>query len=127
MNYILGLILALHGIVHIVGFIVPWRLLTTAGTDYHTTILGGALDIGDGGMRALGVVWLIVAALFLTAGYASATQQVWWMPLAFALAAVSLMLCLLELPETIFGVLLNAALIVFLAVGARLGWLAPAS
>ena len=58
MHFALSALLVAHGVAHLVGFAVPWKLVSTAEVPYRTTILGGMIDIGDTGARALGVVWL---------------------------------------------------------------------
>ena len=57
-----GVFLA-HGIAHVVGFVVPWRIVTSAEVPYRTTVLG--TDVGPIAVRALGIAWLIVACLLV--------------------------------------------------------------
>jgi hypothetical protein len=35
--------LIVHGLIHLIGFVVPWRLATMADMPYDTTVLGGRL------------------------------------------------------------------------------------
>lgn len=46
--------LLLHGVAHLVGFAVPWRLVRSEEVPYKTTILSGTVDVGDVGIRILG-------------------------------------------------------------------------
>ena len=51
MRLALVALLAAHGIAHLPGFAVPWRLMTSAELPYKTTAFGGAIEIGDTGAR----------------------------------------------------------------------------
>ena len=53
-------LLVLHGLVHLIGFVVPWRLadLTSGGFAYTTTVLAGRLDLGTTGARIVGLLWV---------------------------------------------------------------------
>ena len=54
MRFALAALLIAHGVAHLVGFLVPWKLLSTAEVPYRTTVLGGLIEVGDAGARALG-------------------------------------------------------------------------
>jgi len=62
-----GLLIA-HGIAHVVGFVVPWKLLTSKEVPYRTTVLAGSVDLGDMGARLLRLMWLGVAVGLAIAG-----------------------------------------------------------
>ena len=49
-------LLALHGIIHLIGFVTPWRIATLQGFTYRTTALNGTLEVGDSGARLIGLV-----------------------------------------------------------------------
>ena len=61
MRVALAALLIVHGVAHLVGFVVPWKLVSTVEMPYRTTILGGMADVGDVGARTLGVIWLMAA------------------------------------------------------------------
>ena len=103
--------LALHGLIHLIGFIVPWRIATMEGMAYRTTILGGALEIGDPGSRLLGVAWLGLALAFLLAAWSIWRGRHWGLALAGALAMISLIACVLGLPETVAGLVVNVVIL----------------
>ena len=52
MRIALAILMALHGIAHVVGFLAPWQL--TEGMPYKTTVLAGRWDLGATGIRAVG-------------------------------------------------------------------------
>ncbi len=51
---IAAVLLAIHGIIHLIGFVTPWRIATLQGFTYKTTALNGALEVGDSGARLIG-------------------------------------------------------------------------
>ncbi len=62
---IAAVLLAIHGIIHLIGFVTPWRIATLQGFIYKTTALNGALEVGDSGARLIGLVWLALAVGFV--------------------------------------------------------------
>ena len=104
-------VVAAHGFIHLIGFVVPWGLATVEGFAYRATALDGAIVLGDGGARALGVLWLVCAVGFVVAGLGIWRRAPWALPLAAALAVVSIAACVLGLPETVAGIAVNAAIL----------------
>jgi hypothetical protein len=91
---------------------------------YTTTVLGGRLDIGDVGMRVLGVVWLLITVAFVIAGVTIFFSPPWWWSFTLAVTVASLIVTLLGWPDAKFGVLANIIILLFLFFGPRLGWIA---
>lgn len=119
-----ALFLILHGIVHLLGFIVPWRL---ALPDAHTTtVLGGRVELGEGGIRLYGLLWLAAAALYALAGLGLLFGASWWLPLTIGVTLFSVLLCLSGLPDTAFGLIINLFLLGLLFYGERIGFLVAA-
>ncbi len=123
MRIALSLLLALHGIAHLVGFVVPWRLVQSEELPYDTTILAGRLDLGSTGIRAYGVLWLVAAVAFVAAAAGCWTARGGWMPFTVAVAAASLLLSILSLPEARIGIPVNLVILAWIYVGSRAGWL----
>jgi hypothetical protein len=86
------------------------------------TLLAGAIDAGDSGIRVVGLLWLAVALAFVTLGVGVLASAPWWRNLTLVLTAVSLVLCVFGLPVAKIGILANLLLAAYLAA-ARLGWL----
>jgi hypothetical protein len=107
----LAALVAVHGVIHLIGFVVPWRIATLDGFAYRTATGGGALDLGDAGVRLVGLVWLACAVGFVVAGIGIARRSTWGLPLAGGLAIVSLVVCLLGLPETVAGIAVDVAIL----------------
>lgn len=104
-------ILFLHGLVHLLGFVVPWQLAEPEGFPYKTTLLGGRLDTGPVGIRVVGVIWVVAAVAFVVAAIGLWTRQPWWWGAAVTSSAVSLVLSLLSWSEARIGVIINVALL----------------
>jgi hypothetical protein len=124
MRVILALLMIVHGIAHLPGFLVPWRLMKPQGMSYRTTLLGGRLELGDAGIRGMGVLWLLIALAFVGVGIAALLRSPSWVGLALAVSAVSLVLSILALPDSRIGIVVNVALLAVLAIGGGLGWFA---
>jgi hypothetical protein len=106
-----GAVVAAHGLIHLIGFVVPWGISSVEGFAYRTTALGGAIALGDTGARAIGIVWLACAVGFIVAGLGIWRGASWALPLTAALAVVSIAVCVLGLPETSAGIVVNAAIL----------------
>ncbi len=110
-----AILLALHGVIHLIGFVTPWQIASLEGFAYRTTLLNGALDVGDAGVRVVGLVWLGLTVGFLAAGYGVWRGERWALGLTVVLAVVSLVVCLLGLPETFAGVAINVVILALVA------------
>ncbi len=108
-------VLALHGVIHLIGFVTPWRIATLEGFTYRTTVFNGAWDIGGAGVQALGLVWLGLTFGFLVAGYGIWRGERWAVGLTGVLAIVSLVVCALGLPEAVAGVVIDAVILAAVA------------
>lgn len=115
MRFVFATVLIAHGVAHVVGFLGAWA-------PTRTTIVGNRLDLGTGWIKLVGLLWLAAAMCFGFAGVAAAVGATWWPTVAAAFAASSLILCLLQLPQTMFGVGLNLTLLILLSAGRHAGW-----
>jgi hypothetical protein len=108
---IAAVVLALHGVIHLIGFVSPWRIATLEGFAYRTTAFNGGLDIGDVGVRVIGLVWLGLTLGFLAAGFGVWRGKPWAVGLTGVLAMVSLIVCVAGLPETAAGVAIDVVIL----------------
>lgn len=120
---VFSLLLAAHGLAHLVGFLIPWRLVETQEMPYVTTILAGRVDLGDLGIRVYGVLWLLGAVAFLVAAWGTWTRHRWWAELVTGAALFSLVLSVLGWPGSEIGALVNLALLAGLFVWRPYEWL----
>lgn len=125
LRILLALVLAMHGVAHLVGFSSAWRLSAPASRQYRTTLLAGHVDVGEAGMRLLGFVWLATAILFWAAAIGALSATGWWVPLTLGAAFVSMVLSATEWPEAGLGILVNLAIVALIGFGQGGGWLRP--
>ena len=107
--------LALHGLVHWIGFAVPWGLMPADHFTNGTTVLWGGVNIGESGARFVALLWLPVLAAFLLAAYGVWRSASWSMPVTAMTAAASLVICLLASPDAIIGDLVDVAILAVVA------------
>jgi hypothetical protein len=82
--------------------------MPTPEMPYRTTILGGMMDVGDAGIRLIGIMWLSIALAFVAVGVVAG----WSMRMTvFALIALSSAFCALGWPEARLGLIVNGALL----------------
>lgn len=113
MRFALAAFLIAHGVAHVVGFAVPWRLVSASDVPYRTTLLAGTIDVGDVGARAVGVIWLLAAVAFVLLGTAVLAGWRVHSPL-FIVLGLSLVLCALGWPDTRIGAVVNIVLLALL-------------
>jgi hypothetical protein len=118
-----AIFLALHGLAHVVGFIVLWRLKEFEEMPYKTTLLSGKIDVGDRGIRIMGILWLLAALAFVNCGIVVLLAQPYWVPLTASVTGASLVFCILGWPDAKIGVFINVAIFGFLAANTRYMWI----
>ena len=111
-----SLFLVLHGIAHLPGFLVPWRLSAPAEMRY-TSVLGGSADLGRVGIRIVGILWLLTAVAFVVAGAATFLEDAAWRTIAITATLASLAITLLGWPQSQIGLALNLLLLAYLILG----------
>jgi hypothetical protein len=122
-RYVLAVFLLIHGFAHIVGFLVPWRLARLEEMPYKTTLLGGRWDVGDAGIRAVGILWLLVGGAFFVLGGTAALTGVLYGPALLAIAAISTVLCILGWPDSKLGLPVNVVIVALFLLARSQGWL----
>lgn len=115
--------LILHGLIHLLGFVVYLRLAEVEALSYSTALLSGKLEVGEAGANVFGVIWLLAAVGFVVAGVAVFALLPWWWALTFWVALLSLVVTILDWPDSWFGVVVNMMILAYLLVGRRMDWL----
>lgn len=115
MRILLALFVLAHAVAHLVGFFGAWA-------PRRTTVMGNQIDLGRSWIKIVGLMWLAGTLLFSVAAIGMVANTAWWPALTMGLAGASLTLCVLQLPATRFGVVLNIVLIALLLGGQRAGW-----
>ncbi len=122
MNGVFAAVLAIHGIAHLVVFLVTFKWIRIEEMPYSTTLFDNRIDVGDTGIRIIGMLWLMTALGCFALAAASWFSWDLFVPVTLGLAFFSLALCLAGWPETIIGMVINGFLIVVLIVASALGW-----
>ena len=114
--------LAGHGLIHFMGLLSDWQLVTFDQLPYGTTVVNGSFDVGETGIRAVGVGWALAGALLIAGAWLIARSD----HRAFAVVALgtaaSTVMCVLGLPDAVMGLGVDLALIVVLILRV---WLEP--
>ncbi len=112
--YLLALLLVVHGLIHLMGFVAYWPLVPVRDLPYKTALLGGRLELGPSGMRVISVLWLLAAIGFVAAAAALAARWSLWAPVLFAAVLLSLLLCILDWKVAFRGAIIDLGLLVLL-------------
>jgi hypothetical protein len=123
MRLAIAIAMVLHGAAHLVGFAESWQWSMTESVPFKTTVLSGRLDLGIGGIRVAGLLWLLAAVAFGLVAAGAVMNSQWWVSVALPTAVASLVLSLVWWPESRVGVVVNAVLIAALVVGRELGFI----
>ena len=123
MRIVLAVLLLAHGVAHLPGFLVSWQLRAFPEMPYRTAILGGSVDVGDGGIKAIGVEWLVLSLLFVVAAGVALMRPTWWQPFVYMAVGFSTALCVVGWPDARLGLVANVVIVLILVTGVRIGWL----
>ncbi len=117
---VFAVFLALHGVVHWIGFAVPWGLMSTESFTAKTTVLAGQVEVGDTGAKLIAILWVPVLAGFVAAAWGVWRATSWSLPLTLGVSVASLVLCVLAMPQAVAGVVIDVAIVA--AIFARPLW-----
>ena|SRR2546425_1156727 len=120
MRLIVGLILVAYGLAHTLGFVTPWRIGPGKRAPYNTTILNGLVDLGEIGIRAMGILWLVAALAFVAAGIGVIAASSWGGIVTLDAAMFSLILSIIGWPDSRVSVFINVAILTYLGLVGRL-------
>jgi hypothetical protein len=116
LRFLFLFMLALHGLIHIIGFINAWKIYPVKGFS-NTTLL----VLSETGVKVAGLLWLLCSILFLLASLAYGAQKEWWWALALSAVLVSQLLIVLYWQDAKAGTIANAIVLV-VAVVALANW-----
>lgn len=108
---VFAVLLILHGIAHLVGFMAAYQLGQAGREAYKTTLYYSRFEIGAGGIRTVGVLWLLGAITFIGTGVMMLLGMPAMTDFALYSSIYSLVLCWIALPDTRIGLILNVVLI----------------
>lgn len=112
----LAVIAAIHGLIHLMGFLAYWPLAKIPELPYKTALLGGRLDLGAVGMRIYSLLWLFAALGFVIAAIVLVLGWPFWAPLMLVAVLFSLVLCILDWGAAFRGAWIDVAFLLVLGV-----------
>jgi hypothetical protein len=123
MKIFLTIYLFIHGFAHLVGFVVPWKIAQLEEIPYKTTLLNGNFDLGDFGIRVIGILWLLIALSFFVSSYLIITQNPIWFIFTIVLILVSIIFCILGWPDSKIGIFANFFILLVIFILQWLDWI----
>lgn len=127
LTYGAAITVAIHALIHLMGFLAYWPLATLPELPYKTALLSGRWEVGPLGMRLFAILWLIAAMGFLNALAAYFLRLGWWQPAMLATVALSTLIILLDWAPAFRGAYVNLALLFLLGLlylkGGAASWL----
>jgi hypothetical protein len=111
------LVLVVHGLIHLMGTAVYMRLAEIKGLSYKTTLLNGHWDLGEGGIRVFGALWVLPAIGFIAAAFALLAGWDWWQPVLLGTTLLSLALTGLDWSNAFMGAITDIAILAILWLG----------
>jgi len=115
-----GFLLLIHGLIHFLGFIAYWQIAELEDLPYKTTLIFGAIDIGDGGIRVFGLFWVLAGAGYMASVMILALGKNEQARLCiFLVTLLSLFLCLLDFTVCYTGAAFNVLILLGLLAERR--------
>ena len=111
-----ALVLALHGLIHLIGPAIYMKLGTVKEIAYKTTLLDGHWDVGASGIWMFGALWVVPAVGFILAAVAMLAGWSWWQPALIGVTLFSLLLTILDWRVAYAGVVVNLVILAVLAL-----------
>lgn len=112
---VFAVFLVLHGLVHVIGFTVPWRLGGLRGSEYSTAIVYRSIEVGDAIVKLIGVVWLAAAVALVVVGVMVWRGHALALRATVAVLLLSLAICAIDLPGSVMGLAIDVVLLALLA------------
>ncbi len=115
-RYLAALIVGVHGLIHLMGFIAYFPFANIAELPYKTTQMNGRLKLGRGGTRAISLLWLLAAIGFVLSVGGMLADQGWWQIVMGVSALLSLVISALDWSVAFRGTLIDIAILCVLLV-----------
>lgn len=120
--YLAGIVITVHGLIHLLGFVAYWPLATLPQLPYKTTLQGGRWEVGRAGMRLYALLWLVGALGLLVAAGGLLLHRPWWYPALWTAVLLSLAVIAFDLGPAFRGAIVDGLLLLWLllALGLRI-------
>ena len=89
MKLIMAVIIAFHGLGHIMGPLVTFGVLQTEGFSRTSWLLADRLHLSQGAQQVLSLLWIVVLMGFAATAYGLWFGLGWWRMLAWVNVALS--------------------------------------
>ncbi|MBA3869288.1 MAG: ABC transporter permease [Anaerolineae bacterium] len=119
------IILGIHGLIHLMGFVAYWPLKEMPQLAYKTVFLDGRLELGANRTRIYSVLWLLTAIGFVAAAIALIAGWGWGQPLLLAVTLLSLVITALDWTPAFRGAVIDPVILVLLLMGPQLARILP--
>jgi hypothetical protein len=116
-RYLVSAVLALHGLIHAIGFAAAWQLGALTGVTAAPSF--PTWNARSAPVLVLGVLWLMAGAGFVLGGIGLAADRSWWVPAAAASALLSLVLTGMWWQSAPVGIAIDLAVLAFLVLVTR--------
>ncbi len=116
LNYILAALLFIHGVAHLVGFVVSWKLADLKEMPFSTKIFSKKIELGETGIKIYGLIWLLLAVFYIICVILILFNGPIYKNILISASVLSLIMSILGVPESKFGIVINVLLIVYLSI-----------
>ena len=116
-KYVLVVLLALHGLVHGLGFAATWKIGPVVAVSATPSLVPGLVP-GGAPVQVLGVLWLVALIAFAAAAFGLLTDRTWWRSVAVTAAVVSLALCIAWWSDAKAGAVIDIGILFLIAASA---------
>lgn len=106
-----AIILALHGLIHLMGTITYLQIGTIEGFTYKTTLLNGHWDLGSSGIAVFGALLAVAANGFLAAAVSILVDRDCAQSMLLVMTLFSLTLTALDWSTAFAGTIMNLAIL----------------
>ena len=113
MRIAIAALLAIHGLIHLLGFVQPWKLAKVEQLSGRAIV-----PLSDVGGRVVGLCWLLAALLLIAASASRLAEREWWWTFGALGIALSQALIILQWGDAKAGTVANLLLVLPVAVGA---------
>lgn len=115
MRWFLGVVMFLHGLIHLLGAVNEMGLAKIEGFS------GNALFLIPQNMHPIfGVFWFIAVVAFLMAAFGLVTDRQWWRAVTIGAIILSQILILIWWPDAKWGTMVNVLIIIGGTVNERI-------
>ncbi|MFC1726411.1 ABC transporter permease [candidate division KSB1 bacterium] len=120
---IVSVILALHGLIHLLGFVVYLKIAEVKDLPYKTTIFAGRINLGESGIKVIGILWMLAALGFVVSTVGVFGLTGWWQAVTLYVTIFSLLVTVSGIPDSVFGAAVNVIILAYLILAPKLSFI----